>query len=77
MPSSHQPFPATTLLLNLNEIIFSHTRQPEFDPQSRLISVPLVTTHLSRTSHDFKVCWGPQPSLHGKGQKNAWKLLME
>lgn len=54
----------------------SHTRQPELDPQPRLISVHLVTTHTSRTSHDFKVCRGTQPSLHRKSQKNAWKLIM-
>lgn len=52
----------------------SHTRQPEFDPQPRLISVPLVTTHPSRTSHDFKVCRGTQPSLHGKGQKKCMEV---
>lgn len=69
MPSSHQPFPTTTLLLNLNKICsclfclpcssLSHSRRPEPDTAPRHLfiyfqPVHLVTTHPSRTSHDLQ-----------------------
>lgn len=91
VPSSHQPVPATTLLLNLNEIC-SRPFSPVTPGDLNLIHAPghylfiylfiyvqpvhLETTHPSRTPHDFRGSWGTQPLLHGRGQKNALKLLM-
>lgn len=65
-----------------------HTSWPEPDTRSGTLTiylfiylqpVHLVTTHPSRTSHDFRGSRGSrgtQPRLHGTGQKNALKLLM-